>query len=157
MSTKSHTTVSEVMTTEIVSIDATATVHDATVKMREHKTSSVLVNRRDENDEYGLVVVSDIASKVLSQNLSPERVNVYEIMAKPVVSVPGEMNIVYAITLLSNLGFSRALVIDHNRNALGIVTLRGRSLSPVAIDFVEDLRTFVAQRIEAGKLAGEQA
>ena len=124
MNNKSHTIVSEVMTTEIVSIDATATVHEATVKMRENKTSSVLVNRRDDADEFGLVVVSDIASKVLAKNLSPERVNVFDIMSKPVVSVAREMNIVHAISLLSNLGISRALVIDHDRNALGLVTLR---------------------------------
>lgn len=124
MSNISHTTVSEVMTTDIVSIEATATVHEATVKMRENSTSSVLVNRRDDADEFGLVVVSDVASKVLAKNLSPERVNVFEIMSKPVVSVAGEMNIVHAISLLSNLGISRALVIDHDRNALGLVTLR---------------------------------
>ena len=124
MSNKSHVIVSEVMTKEIISIDATATVHDASVKMREHRTSSVLVNRRDDTDEFGLVVVSDIAKRVLAQNLSPERVNVYEIMSKPVVSVAGEMNIIHAISLLSNLDISRALVIDHDRNPLGLVTLR---------------------------------
>jgi signal-transduction protein with cAMP-binding, CBS, and nucleotidyltransferase domain len=124
MNSKSHITVAEVMTTKIVSIDATATVHDATVKMRENQTGSLLVNRRDDADEFGLVVVSDIANKVLAQNLSPERVNIYEIMSKPVVSVAGEMSIVHAISLLSNLDLSRALVIDHERNALGLVTLR---------------------------------
>ena len=124
MSERSHTIVSDVMTTSIISIDATATVHDATVLMREHKQSSVLVNRRDDSDEFGLVVVSDIASRVLAQNLSPKRVNVYEIMSKPVLTVPVEMNIVYAIRMLANFKLSRALVIDHDRNPLGIVTLR---------------------------------
>ncbi|MBT3989955.1 MAG: CBS domain-containing protein [Rhodospirillaceae bacterium] len=124
MSERSHTIVSDVMTTSIISIDATATVHDATVLMREHKKSSVLVNRRDDSDEFGLVVVSDIASRVLAQNLSPKRVNVYEIMSKPVLTVPVEMNIVYAIRMLANFKLSRALVIDHDRNPLGIVTLR---------------------------------
>jgi len=94
------------------------------VLMREHKKSSVLVNRRDDSDEFGLVVVSDIASRVLAQNLSPKRVNVYEIMSKPVLTVPVEMNIVYAIRMLANFKLSRALVIDHDRNPLGIVTLR---------------------------------
>jgi predicted transcriptional regulator len=124
MNEKSHTTVAEVMTTDIISIDATATVHDATVMMREHHTSSILVNRRNEADEFGLIVVTDIASKVLGQNLSTQRVNVYEVMSKPVITVPAEMNIVYAVRLLSRFHISRALVIDHERNPLGIVTLR---------------------------------
>lgn len=124
MSEKIHTTVSEVMSTNLITIDATATVHDASVLMRTHNTSSVVVNRRNDADEFGLVVVSDIASKVLAENLSPKRVNVYEVMSKPVISVPQEMNIVYAMRMLSRFKLSRALVIDHDRNPLGIVTLR---------------------------------
>ena len=82
------------------------------------------VNRRNEADEFGLIVVSDIASKVLGQNLSPNRVHVYEAMSKPVISLSAEMNIVYAVRLLTRFKLSRALVIDHDRNPLGIVTLR---------------------------------
>ncbi len=124
MNDRLHTVVSEVMTTEIISVEPTSTVHDATVLMRAHEKSSVLVNRRDEGDEYGLVVVSDIANKVLAKNLSPQRVNVYEIMSKPVLTVPEEMNIVYAIRMLGRFQLSRALVIDHERRPKGIVTLR---------------------------------
>jgi len=119
-----HTTVAEVMTTEILTIDASATVHDATELMRQNHTSSVVIKRRNASDEFGLVVVSDIASKVLAKNLSPKRVNLYEIMSKPVLTLAAEMNIVYAIRMLSRFGLSRALVIDHDRNPLGIVTLR---------------------------------
>jgi len=131
MTEKSHVTVSEVMSTEIISIDATATVQEATQLMRKHHTSSIVVNRRNEADEFGLIVVSDIASKVLGQNLSPKRVNVYEVMSKPVISLPAEMNIVYAVRLLSRFKLSRAMVIDHDRNPLGIVTLRDMVLRNV--------------------------
>lgn len=124
MTEKIQTTVSEVMTTEIIKLDATATVHDATELMREHHTSSIVVNRRNDTDEFGLVVVSDIASKVLAKNLAPKRVNIYEIMSKPVLTLPMEMNIVYAAKMLSRFELSRALVVDHDRNLLGIVTLR---------------------------------
>ncbi len=72
----------------------------------------------------GLVVVSDIASNVLAKNMSPDRVNVCEIMSKPVLSLPAEMNIVYAVRMLSKFGLSRAMAIDHDRNPLGFVTMR---------------------------------
>lgn len=116
--------ISEVMTRDIISIEATATVHDAVRLMQKHHTSSILVDRRDAADEYGLIVVSDIAEKVLGKNLSPDRVNVYEVMSKPVLTLPAEMNIVYAVRMLSRFKLSRALVIDHDRNPLGLVTLR---------------------------------
>lgn len=132
MSEKTHTIVSDVMTADIITIDATATVHDATEIMRTNHTSSIVVNRRNEADEFGLVVVSDIASKVLAQNLSPKRVNIYEIMSKPVVTLPADMNIVYAVRMLSRFGISRALVVDHDRNPLGIVTMRDMVLRNVS-------------------------
>jgi predicted transcriptional regulator len=78
-------------------------------------------------------VVSDIAAEVLGKNLSPERVNVYEIMTKPVLTLPAEMNIIYAVRMLTSFKVSRALVIDHARNALGIVTLRDMVLREVAV------------------------
>lgn len=131
MSEKKHITVAEVMTTDIITIDATATVHDASQLMRQHHTSSVIVNRRDPSDEFGLIVVTDIASKVLAEDLSPERVNVYEVMSKPVICVAAEMNVKYAMRLLTRFKLSRALVIDHDRNPLGIVTLRDMVLRSI--------------------------
>lgn len=126
--------VSDVMTRGVIIVEPTATVHDAVQKMRENGTSSVIVNRRDRNDEFGLLVVSDIAAEVLGRNLSPERVNVYEAMSKPVLTLAAEMNIVYAVRMLTRFKLSRALVIDHERNPLGIVTLRDMVLREVAED-----------------------
>lgn len=128
---KSVVTVQQVMSRNVITVEPTATVHDAVQLMRQNGTSSVIVNRRDTTDEFGLVVVSDIAGEVLGKNLSPERVNVYEIMSKPVLTLAAEMNIVYAVRMLTRFKLSRALVIDHERNPLGIVTLRDMVLREV--------------------------
>ena len=47
------------------------------------------------SDEYGMVLLSDIAKQVLAKDRSPKRVNIYEIMAKPVLSVQPDMDIRY--------------------------------------------------------------
>jgi len=130
---KTIVTVADVMSHGVITIDRTSTVHDAVELMRQHGTSSVIVDRRDPTDEYGILVVSDIAAEVLGKNLSPKRVNVYEVMTKPVLTLPAEMNIVYAVRMLTGFNVSRALVIDHTRNALGIVTLRDMVLREVAV------------------------
>jgi predicted transcriptional regulator len=130
---KTIVTVADVMSRGVITVDRTSTVHDAVELMRQHGTSSVIVDRRDPTDEYGILVVSDIAAEVLGKNLSPERVNVYEIMTKPVLTLPAEMNIIYAVRMLTSFKVSRALVIDHARNALGIVTLRDMVLREVAV------------------------
>lgn len=131
MSDKSYIKVSDVMTTSIKTIDATATVADAIAVMRDSGVSSLVAERRDESDEYGLIVVSDIAKHVIAENRSPERVNVYEIMSKPVLTVAADMNIRYAVRLLVQFGLSRALVVDQNRTPVGLATLRDMVLRHV--------------------------
>ena len=116
--------VSDFMVTESRTIDGLATVTEAMATMKRHQVSSLAVNRRNEDDELGLVTVADIAREVIAKNRSPERVNVYEIMSKPVLTVPSEMLARYAVRLLVRFTVSRALVIDHDRNLQGIVTLR---------------------------------
>lgn len=131
MSTPSYVKVADVMTTGVHMLPAMATVRDAVTLMRENRLSSVVVERRDEADEYGIVAVADIAREVIGKNLSPDRVNIYEIMTKPVLTLPPDMNIIYAVRMLSRFQLTRALVIDGARKPVGIVTLRDMVLRHV--------------------------
>ena len=115
-------TVRAVMSPMPAPIDGMATVHEALERMREEQVYSLVVKRRRPGDEYGLIVVSDIANKVIAENRSPDRVNVYEIMSKPVVTVSADMEIKYAIRLLGRFGLSRGVVVDGNE-AVGFITL----------------------------------
>ena len=119
MSDETAITIKDVMTPEVHTIDRTATVREAVRKMRDAGISSIIVERRDESDEYGLVAVTDIAADVISKGRSPDRVNVHEIMTKP-----AEMQVRYAVRMLSRFKLTRCLVIDHERRPIGIVTLR---------------------------------
>ena len=116
--------VSDAMTPTVRTIDAMAPIKDAIAAMRENRVSSLVVKRRNDADEYGLITVAEIARDVIATNRSIERVNVYEVMVKPVLSLPAEMQIKYGVRLLVRYGLSRALVIDQARHPVGIVTLR---------------------------------
>ena len=124
MTEKKIIQVTDVMTKGIITIEAAATVSEAVRLMHQHHTSSIVVERRDDADEFGMIAVADIASEVLGKDLSPDRVNVYEVMSKPVLTLAVEMNVVYAVRMLTRFKLTRALVVDHDRNPLGIVTLR---------------------------------
>ena len=124
MTEQSYVKVEDIMSTNIETIDAMSTVQEAVTKMRDAGVSSLVAERRDAGDEYGLVVVSDIAKKVVAKDRAPDRVNVYEIMSKPVLTVPKDMNIRYAVRLLTQFGLSRGIVVDEHRAPVGIVTLR---------------------------------
>jgi signal-transduction protein with cAMP-binding, CBS, and nucleotidyltransferase domain len=116
--------VGDVMTPSIRTIGRMATVGEAIELMREAGVSSLVVERRDAADEFGLVAVTDIAREVIATERPVHRVNVYEIMTKPVLSVPVDMQTKYAVRLLVSFKLSRALAVDQSRAPVGIVTLR---------------------------------
>jgi CBS domain-containing protein len=81
----------------------------------------VLVKKRNENDAHGIVLLADIAKKVLARDRAPERVNVYEIMSKPVVTVEPELDVRYCARLFDRFGLSVSPVIE-NDCVVGIVS-----------------------------------
>ena len=112
----------DVMSSRLVTIDGMATAREAAAKMRTERVHSLLVNRRHENDAWGLVSVQDIINGVLIANKRAEEVNVYEIMTKPVLTVPADMDIRYIARLLNRVGMRRAPV-EENGRIVGMVTL----------------------------------
>ncbi len=123
MSEPHRVKISEVMTTEVIYIDPMATVREAVDLMAEHRTSSLVVKRRDPNDDYGMIMVRDIARDVVGRNLSPDRVNVYEVMTKPVLCLPGGSSVENGVNILTRFRLARAMVVDDSRKPLGVVTL----------------------------------
>ena len=123
MSAQVPVRVGDVMAPNLHSIDGLATVAEAMALMRQHDVDALAVNRRDETDEVGLLVVSDIARHVIAPRRSPERVNVYEIMSKPALTLPPDMLARYAVSLLVQFEIHSAIVVDHQREPVGFVTL----------------------------------
>ena len=121
MNDKQLIRVRDVMKTDFDMIDGRMTVKDALKTMKHVDTKSLLVDKRDDDDEYGMVLLSDIAKHVLAKDRSPERVNIYEIMSKPVVSVDPEMDIRYCARMFDQFGLSRAPVVE-NGKVIGIVS-----------------------------------
>jgi signal-transduction protein with cAMP-binding, CBS, and nucleotidyltransferase domain len=102
-------------------VDGMLTVADALRSMKFPETRTLIVDKRDADDEYGIVVFRDMAKKVLARDSSPERVNIYEIMAKPVVSVHPDMDVRYCTRLFDRFGLSRAPVLE-DQKIIGLVS-----------------------------------
>ena len=113
--------VRDCMRTDVTEVDGRLDVLSALKIMKKVGATSLIVKRRDENDEYGLLLFSDIAKKVIAQNHAPERVNVYEVMAKPVLMVRPDMDIRYCARMFDNFGISHAPVVE-NEKIVGIVS-----------------------------------
>jgi CBS domain-containing protein len=121
MNDKAILRVKDVMKPKFDMVDGMITVQDALEKMKHIETKSLLVDKRHHNDEYGMVLLSDIAKQVLAKDRAPDRVNIYEIMTKPVLTVKPDMDIRYCARLFEQFGLSRAPVVDGDK-LIGIVS-----------------------------------
>ena len=113
--------VADVMGREYSTIDGIATVAEALAVMQKKGAHFLIVAKRNKDDELGIVMVSDIAKHVLARNRPAERINVYEIMSKPVLSVSPRMDIRYCARLFHRFGISTAPVIEDDE-IRGVVT-----------------------------------
>lgn len=113
--------VRDVMKTNVDVVEGMLTVAEALRQMKHPETRTLIINKRNENDEYGVVMFGDLARQVLAEGRSPDRVNVYEVMSKPVVHVDPEMDIRYCTRLFDKFGLSRAPVLDKG-NIVGLVS-----------------------------------
>ncbi len=121
MSERRIVRVRDVMKTRFDMINGRMTVDDALKAMQHVETKCLIVDKRHDDDEYGIVLLSDIATQVLACDRSPERVNIFEIMSKPVISVRPDMDIRYCARMFEQFELSRAPVIDE-RKVIGIVS-----------------------------------
>ncbi len=112
----------DVMHKQHLTIDGMATAREAAAVMRSERVFSLLVNKRDENDAWGILVVQDFVKGVIIPGRSPDDVNVYEIMTKPIITVPADMDIRYAARLIYRAGIRRAPVEDKGE-IIGMISL----------------------------------
>jgi predicted transcriptional regulator len=120
MSERKVVRVKDVMAQDYAMVDGLITIKDAIRIYKEEKVSALLVNKRHDDDEFGILLLSDIAKKVLAQDKAPERMNVYEIMTKPVIGVDPEMDVRYCARLFDNFGLATVPVFDKGE-VIGVV------------------------------------
>ena len=111
----------DIMRPTFTEVEGLATVAEALELMRANDTRVLIVKKRTDLDEYGIVLLSDIAKEVLAKDRAPDRVNVYEIMSKPVVGVDPHMDIRYCARLFARLGLSVMPVLEDEK-VIGIVS-----------------------------------
>jgi CBS domain-containing protein len=114
--------VKDIMRRNVVTIDGMATVREAVAKMRSEDVTALIVNKRDPSDAWGIVTVPDLVREVIAPGRPPDDTNVYEIMTKPVITVPPDMDIRYVARLLYRVGVRRAPVEDRGE-LLGVISM----------------------------------
>ena len=112
----------DIMTTDVVTVDGSATVAEAVKLMKDKKVRALMVDRRSEEDAYGIVTQRDVVYGVVAQGLDAREVKVSEIMSKPLVVVNPDLDVKYVSRLMAHQGLSRAPVLFEQK-LQGVVSI----------------------------------
>lgn len=114
--------VKDIMKSNVVTISALATVREAMQKMRQHGIKSLVVEKGNEHDAYGLITYTDILKTIVAEEGDIDLLNVYDICAKPALIVSRELDVKYVAKLMVNMSLPRILVTSANE-LVGIITM----------------------------------
>ena len=112
----------DVMQKGLKYIDGMDTAKEAAAIMRKEHVSALVVNKRDPDDVWGIIAIQDMIKGVILPGRPSEEVNVYEIMTKPIITVPADMDIKYVARLIFRAGIRRAPV-EENGELIGMISL----------------------------------
>jgi len=102
----------DVMTQFVFYIDGDKSVADAIRLMRAENLSSLIVNGKTPSDPWGIVTRKDVVSKIVAPDKDPEKVKVYEIESRPLVTVSPNMLVKDCAELMRTKGIRRVAVYD---------------------------------------------
>ncbi len=113
----------DAMKPEVIMIERSASIAEALEVMQTNNVSALIVKKRNERDAFGIILLADIAKMVLAKDRSMNRVNVYEVMSKPVISVGPDMDVRYCARLFDHFGLTRAPV-EENGEIIGMISYK---------------------------------
>ncbi len=112
----------DMMEENIVFVDGLLTAKEAVEIMREKMVETLIIKKRNDQDAYGIVAIQDLVRGVIIPQRAPEDVNVFEIMTKPIITVPAGMDIRYVARLLIQFDLWTAPV-EENGEYIGMISL----------------------------------
>ncbi len=110
----------EIMTRNVVKVKGSATIAEAVALMKENNIRCLIVDRRREDDAYGIITETDVVNQVAAYGKDPQQVRVYEVMTKPCIVVNPDLGVEYVARLFSQANIHHAPVIQHE--VLGLIS-----------------------------------
>jgi CBS domain-containing protein len=102
----------DVMTKYVFYIDGDKSVADAIRIMKGESLSSLIVNGKTPDDPWGIITRKDVVNKVIGPDRNPNEVKIFEIMSKPLITVPPDFTLTECALLMGNKGIRRVAVFD---------------------------------------------
>lgn len=111
----------DLMTGDVKYIQEDATIKETIIGMKKEGTSSFIVDRKDDDDAYGIITRKDIVAKVVETGRDLEYTKVKDIMTKPLLMVSPGLDIKNVVRLMKMANIRRAPVFD-GKQIVGIIS-----------------------------------
>lgn len=115
-------TVRDIMVRDVIKVSPFATIRDAMTLMKQHAVKSLVVEQQSAHDAWGLITYTNILKTVIAEDGDIDLINVYDVCAKPVISVGESLGIRHVASLMTEHRVKRLLVLEDNR-LLGFITM----------------------------------
>ncbi len=119
---QSRKRVEDLMKSEVVTISPLATLREAMQLMRQHSVKSVVVEKRTDSDAWGILTYTTVLKTIVQEDGDVDLINVYDIASKPALTVPRQLGVRHAVSLMVNFGIKR-LIVASNNELEGILTM----------------------------------
>ncbi|NMG02576.1 CBS domain-containing protein [Azoarcus taiwanensis] len=114
--------IKDIMVREVVTVSPFATIREAMRLMRQRQVKSLVVEKRDVHDAYGIITYTNILKTIVAEEGDIDLINVYDICSKPALTISRELEVKHAAKLMVNMNIRRLLVTATNELA-GIITM----------------------------------
>ncbi|MBI1801616.1 MAG: CBS domain-containing protein [Chloroflexi bacterium] len=105
----------DVMSQTVHLISPAANVAEASARMDKEHIHSLLVERANDVDAYGIITDTDIVRKVLAFGKDPAQTRVREVMSKPIITIPPDCPLAEIAQLMARNHINHLPVFDGKR------------------------------------------
>lgn len=106
--------VKDIMITKVVTVSPFATIREALSIMKRSDLKSLVVEKRADHDAYGLITYTNILKTVIAEEGDIDLLNVYDVCAKPALSVGKSLAVKHVASIMSDHKVKRLVVLEDN-------------------------------------------
>jgi signal-transduction protein with cAMP-binding, CBS, and nucleotidyltransferase domain len=114
--------VQDLMVRNVATISPLATLRAAMQAMKARRVKSLVVERRDAHDVYGIITYTNILKTIVAEEGDIDLINVYDVCAKPAITISAQAHVKHAAGLMVNMRLRRLLAMEGN-DLVGIITM----------------------------------
>lgn len=117
---ENYQTAKDIKSDKLFYIDGLESTRVAVETMKKNNIQVLIIKKRNQADANGIITAADIIRGVIIPDKNLDEVSVYEIMTKPVLSIPAHLNVKYVPRLMNNAKI-RVAPVEENGEYIGMI------------------------------------